>query len=396
MKDRIVILTGNYGDGHRQAALAVQNYLKDRKPNAEVMVVDFMALAHPLTHSMSRYVFIEGLKRFPSIYGYIFNKTRETNSWSALLKKANRIGAGRLLKFLEEVRPTLVVSTFPNAACAIESLKAYGLTRVPTMTVITDLTVHSFWVYPDTNKYIVGSEDVRDRLIASGVSASRIEVTGIPVRQEFLANYDREALARKHGLDPKLPTALIMGGGCGLFGGDLVKHMQSLELMSRQMQFIVVCGSNERLRQQMTEYAQKSKHRFMVTGYIDYVHEVMAISDLIVTKPGGLTISEAMAMRLPMVLFKPLPGQEEDNARFLLQAGVGVRIEDISELPLQLGRIMSDAELLSEMRERMAELHARSRAVDVADAVLGVDAPALLGTASLADERLEEPVRYVM
>jgi processive 1,2-diacylglycerol beta-glucosyltransferase len=389
MNDRIVILTGNYGDGHRQAAHAVRKYLEDRKPNAEVMVVDFMELAHPLTHHVSRYVFIEGLKRFPSVYGYIFNKTREANSWSSLLKKTNRLGAARLLKFLEEVRPTLVVSTFPNAAGAVESLKAYGLTRVPTMTVITDLTVHSLWVYPDTDKYIVGSEDVRDRLIARGVPRYRIDVTGIPVRQEFLKQYDREALSRKHGLSSKLATALIMGGGCGLFGGDLVKQMQLLESLEQEMQFIVVCGSNERLRQQLLDYSQKSKHRFIVTGYIDYVHEMMAVADLIVTKPGGLTISEAMAMKLPMLLCKPLPGQEEDNARFLMQAGVGMRVEAINELPIALGLILSDKALLQTMRERMAELHIRSTSIDVADAVLGVGAP-------IPDELYAETVKYVI
>jgi len=391
MNEKILILTGNFGDGHRQAAIAVQKFLMNRKPNAEVEVVDFMELAHPLTHAVSRYFFIQSLKMFPSFYGYVYNKTRRTNQLSMLLKKTNRLGMGRLLKLLQDVRPTTVVSTFPLASGTMSVLKAQGLTDVRTMTVITDHTDHGYWVYPYTDKYIVGSEIVRDKLAARDVPRDRIDVTGIPVRQEFREQYDRYALARKHGLNPAQPIALIMGGGCGLFGGELLKHIQSLEMLSTRMQFLIVCGSNERLRQQLKEATANSRHTYVITGYIDFVHEFMAIADLLVTKPGGLTSSEAMAMGLPMLICKPLPGQEEDNERFLLQEGVALRIDAESDLFATLERVARDPGLLRGMRERMIALHRSSSKVDIADAVFGSVVPSLE-----SDYRSAQVIPYVI
>lgn len=368
-KEKIIILMGNFGDGHRQAAHAVRKFLENRKPNAEVMIVDFMELAHPYIHSISRYFFIQGLKLFPSIYGYVYNKTREVNLLSVMLKKMNRFGMGRLLRLLQDERPTVVVSTFPLASGTMSILKSVGLVQVPTMTVITDHTDHSYWLYPHTDKYIVGSDVVRNGLIRSGISPEQIEVTGIPVRQEFRQNYNKEFLMQKHGLDPTKPVVMIMGGGCGLFGGELVKRMKDLDQLHCEAQFLVVCGSNERMRQQLLDSSAGSKHRFIIMGYVDFIHELMAVSDLIITKPGGLTISEAMAMQLPMLLFKPLPGQEEDNARFLLRSGVAMQADTLTDLIFTLNHGLMNPDLLQIMRQKLALLNQQTAGIDVADIV---------------------------
>jgi len=384
MNEKILILTGNFGDGHLQAAKAVSKFLTNRNPNAEVLIIDFMELAHPLIHSISRYFFIQSLKRFPSIYGFIYNKTRESNNLSLMLKKTNKLGMGRLFKLLQDEQPTAVVSTFPLASGAMSAIKSVGLTNVPTMTVITDHTDHSYWLYPYTDKYFVGSEVVKEGLVRSGISPYRIEVTGIPVRQEFNQTYDRSALIRKHGLDPNKPVVLIMGGGCGMFGGELLKKLDELEYMTQSVQLLIVCGSNEKMRQQLLEATRLSKHDYHIMGYIDYVHELMAVSDLMITKPGGLTISEAMAMQLPMLLYKPLPGQEEDNARFLLDSGVAYKVDSVEELVFTLNYTLGNQLRLSMMRAKLAELHELTINADVADLVF--NAP--------VGQRFEE--RYVM
>lgn len=371
MNEKIIILTGNFGDGHLQAANAVRKFLNNRNPNAEVIVIDFMELAHPLMHSISRYFFIQSLKRFPSIYGYIYNKTREVNHLSLLLKKTNKLGMSRLFKMLQDERPTVVVSTFPLASGTMSAIKAVGgLSKVPTMTVITDHTDHSYWLYPYTDKYFVGSEVVRDGLIRSGISPDKIEVTGIPVRQEFNQSYDRCSLIHKHGLDPNKPIVFIMGGGCGMFGGELLKKINEFEQIAQTVQFLIVCGSNEKMRQQLLEDTKHSKHDYVIMGYIDFVHELMAIADLMITKPGGLTISEAMAMQLPMLLYKPLPGQEEDNARFLLDSGVAFKADSVEELVFTLNYSLSNKALLSGMKIKLAALHDLTIDTDFAELVL--------------------------
>ena len=163
------------------------------------------------------------------------------------------------------------------------------------MTVLTDYTDHSYWVHPYTDRYLVGAEQVKQRLIRHRVPADRIVVTGIPVRLPFTRTYDRRALRNKYGLDPAIPTVLVMGGGYGLIGRQLPSVLQTAAF-SAPVQFILVCGRNDKLRQKLEEELGRAKtpHRIAVTGYVDHVHELMALSDMIVTKPGGITVSEAL------------------------------------------------------------------------------------------------------
>ncbi|WP_217560405.1 glycosyltransferase [Paenibacillus sp. GbtcB18] len=367
---KVLILSGSYGDGHKQAAEAIRREIAQRYPGAETVLLDFMEWTHPFMNSIGRYMFLKGLQTFPSAYGYVYNKTREANFFSYILKQFNRFGLGRMMKLLREVEPTVVVSTFPPAAGAMSAVRAYGLYDVPTATVITDHTDHSYWVYPETDKYLVGSDTVRDGLIQAGVPAGRIEVTGIPIRPEFQGTYESAQTRRLLGLDPKLPTILFMGGGCGMMGGELASKLEAFEALPVRTQLVVVCGNNEKLRAQITELASHSRHRILATGYVNNVHEWMAAADLLVTKPGGLTISEAMAMKLPIVIYKSLPGQEEDNARFLLQAGIAVKAKNMNDLIGQLGILLRSPSLLYTMRENLGRTRRSNASAEAVRIVL--------------------------
>ncbi|MCR8645623.1 glycosyltransferase [Paenibacillus sp. N1-5-1-14] len=392
-KEKVVILSGNFGDGHRQAAQAVRKFVERSRPNAEAIVIDFMELAHPHIHSLSRYIYMQGIQKFPSIYGFVYNKTRSADSmFGSLLKKTNRLGLSRLMKQINAIQPSVIVSTFPLASGALSELKEHGLLRIPTMTVITDHTSHSYWVYPHTDKYIVGSEKVRQELYEIGVGLDQVEVAGIPVRDEFKEAYDRNSLMMKHGLNPNKPVVLMMGGGCGLMGAELVKKIHTFEYLKESVQFLVICGSNERVRLQLEESVIGSKHDFRIMGYIDYVHELMAIADTIVTKPGGLTISEAMTMQLPIVIYKPLPGQEEDNARFLLESGAAMQAESLDDLVCKLSGLFHNPMMLEAMRMRLTQLYEPLSSTDIADIVFSVEAS---HTHRYAD-RLAGNVTYVM
>lgn len=362
-KEQILILCSNFGDGHLQAAQAILEATRLHKPHVETAVFDFMKWTHPFIHSIGRYVFIQGVKQFPSFYSYLYHKTHDINSFSLILKKLNFFGIRRMLKLLQEIQPSVVVSTFPLAAGTMSVLKSDGLTKVPTVTIITDHTDHSYWIYPNTDQYIVGSNLVRQGLKRFDIADSQIAVTGIPIRPEFCKSYHRHFLKEKYGFHPTLPIVLWMGGGCGLIG-DRLSTLRTLESLSQQMQLIIVCGHNNKLRQQLTEGTKHSKHRILLTGYINYVHELMAFSDILITKPGGLTTSEAIALELPMLLYQSLPGQEQDNARFLLEAGVAMQAENITDLITKLSEALHDPKLLSTMKENARQLQTKWAAFD--------------------------------
>jgi processive 1,2-diacylglycerol beta-glucosyltransferase len=366
--EKILILTGNYGEGHLKSAAAIRDSLKISHPSAEPIILDVMELTNPYFQSISRYIFLKSVKKLPSVYGYLYRKTRPVNPFSQFLKKLNHFGLGRLLNVLETMRPKVVISTFPIAAGVMSFLKTHGLTDVPTATIITDYTVHSYWVYPLTDLYIVGSDEVKQGLLRHHISSNQISVTGIPVRLEFSQFHDSEVLKKKHNLDPSLPTVLLMGGGLGLFGEGLDK-IDAFEQAAVRIQLIIVCGRNEKLKQQLNTKLKHSKHRIVIIGYTDCVHELMAVADLLVTKAGGLTISEAMTMELPMIVYKPLPGQEEDNVKYLLKSGTALHADTIQELVNQISECFLHPNILKSMREKSRKTAKRRAGIDAAEVI---------------------------
>lgn len=367
--EKVLILTGNYGDGHIQVAQALYDAIQLRYPSFEPVIFDFMEWVHPFSNQFSRYMYLQGVKKFPQLYGYIYQKTRKVNKISNMMKSILSTGVGRMLKLIKEIEPTVVVSTFPLAAAVMSRLKSSGLIDIPTVTTITDHTDHSYWIHPFTDQYIVGSGIVRDSLMSLGVEEHRIAVTGIPIRQQFSSVFQRGEIIEKYGLDPHLPTLLVMGGGSGMIG-DGKSTIQEIDNLPEPIQLIIVCGHNEKLRMDLMEKLKGSKHHIHLTGFIHYVHELMAISDLMMTKPEGVTTFEAIAMELPMLLYKPIPGQEKDNAIFLVRSGVAVQAGDSQKLINHLTNFLKNKELLQQMKERSKQFHPKESAVASAEVIM--------------------------
>ncbi|RAP78333.1 1,2-diacylglycerol 3-glucosyltransferase [Paenibacillus montanisoli] len=352
-KGPILILTGDYGSGHIQASHALRKALFALQPELKVEVMDYMAEAHPRVHPISKYVYLSGVQTFPKTYGFIYGKTRHHNRLSSGLKFVQALGLGKFLTMLQTVKPAVVVSTFPLAAGAMSFIRDNGLYDVPTVTVITDFTDHSYWLYPQTDYYVVGSSEVAQSLTKVGVPHEIISVTGIPIRSEYNRVYDKEAIRAEVGLDPDRRTLLVMGGGNGLMGQEVGETLcMALARRELDMQLIVVCGHNDKLRLQLSQLKFAHKLPMVVTGFTDRVPELMAASDLLLTKSGGLTSSEALAAGLPMVIYKPLPGQEIDNANYLRQCGAAIHIEDEMELLGTLRMLLGSQARLETMRRQ--------------------------------------------
>lgn len=366
-KKKILILYSKYGDGHLQAARALLGAIQLEQHPLDTTIMDFMECLHPLIYPVSQQVFIRGVKSFPSVYGFLFNKTR-THDSSRILKNFHITSVRPMLKLLNDVQPTVVVSTFPLAAATMSRLKRQGLTDVPTVTVITDYTDHSFWIHSHTDQYIVGSNLVRQALKKHGIPDWKISAIGIPIRPEFCKPYCREELMKKYELKPNLPTLLFSGGGYGLLG-KILSDLPTLDELPQRVQIILICGHNEKLKKQLEEKLKDSKHHILVKGYVDYIHELMAVSDLMITKPGGLTTSEAIAMELPMLFYNPIPGQEQDNARFFVQAGVAMEANHFSDLKRKIEKVLDNPELLLDMKEKTKQFHTKRAAFEALEVI---------------------------
>ncbi|MEW9702493.1 glycosyltransferase [Paenibacillus sp. SI8] len=370
-REKILILTGALGDGHNKAAQAILEAARFYRPDVEVKVVDFLEWTHPYLHSVGKYCYMQWVKSLPSVYGYLYRKTRDDNTFSHMFKRMKSFSTERMLELLHDYRPTEVVSTFPGAAAAMSYLKSNGLTTVPTVTVMTDYTDHSYWIHPYTDRYLVGAEHVKKALLRYRIPEYRIVVTGIPIRLPFTQTYDRSKLRAKHQLHSTMPTVLVMGGGHGLIGKQFKSVLLSDDLAS-PVQFIFVCGRNEKLKLKLEEEfgGAKTRHKVVITGFVDHIHELMALSDLIVTKPGGLTVSEALALELPMMLYKPIPGQEQDNAAYLVGVGAAIEARNATELKSQLQEVIENRSLLSQLKRNAKSNQLKEGAFHTLTAIL--------------------------
>ncbi len=221
---------------------------------------------------------------------------------------------------------------------------------MPTFAVVTDFVVHRLWVYPELGAYCVASEAMRDFLAAAGVTRERSALTGIPVDGRFTAAGDRAAARAALGLKPEVPTVLLMGGGAGVM--PMAAIVAALETLALPLRVVAVAGRNEALREQLAALAGRLRHvKLTALGFVGNVDVLMAAADVLVSKPGGMTATEALARGLPLVIFRPIPGVEEANTAFLVASGAARRAESADELAATVGGLLTaQADELAAMR----------------------------------------------
>lgn len=388
---RVLILSASYGEGHQQAALAVRDALIELQPGVDVRIVDYLEMVHPMLNSFARYAYLKSVRFAPALYGLFYNGTSRIAPSSLLQRRLNHLGLDDLEAYLREYSPDAVLSTFPTPAGVMSLLKERGLTSIPNATVITDHAIHNQWIHKCTDHYFVGSELVKKGLVQRGVPPERITTTGIPIRPAFLAPSNQAAIRAKLGLDERRPTVLIMGGAYGVLG-DIVQICEELFQSENLGQMIVVCGRNEKLRVQIDLLAREARNPVWVFGFTREVHELMAVSNLIVTKAGGLTISEALAMELPMLLYRPIPGQETQNAAFLVKSRVAVLARTRKEVVTHVHRLLYDGgSRLKRMRQNTNTIRKVTAARDIAYGLEEVaHCPPVEGTMPYSDHALAE------
>lgn len=361
-KDKILILSAYaFGDGHKQVAIAIREAVNIELTNIEPIILDIMKLMHPYANTLNSFFYKKSIKNFPSFYRYMYRKTHEKSVFSEKLRTLLSFGMYSLLEVVQSTQPTLIVSTYPFAAGIVSKLKELRYINIPIITVITDYTNHSYWIYPYTDQYIVASKQIRTQLLELGIENNKINDTGIPIRKRFVETHSREALALKYGLDSTKFTLLIMGGGDGFIG----KELSSIASHCNAIQIIIVCGRNKKLEKHLKMKLKSFHSQVLVRGYCENIEELMAISDLMISKPGGVTTSEALAMNLPLFIYKPLPGQEEDNKNYLVQSGLAFFAQDEQELLQKVLEISGNTDTLLEMKQKYKCLHMKSSTLKV-------------------------------
>ncbi len=378
----ILFLGADTGAGHRRAAEAICQALELLQHESghapgqyRLAYVDtFSACARfPLRH-MSRW-YSWSIRYTPWLYGKVFQLTNHTVIFRTVAQVLYPLLGYRLAELLDQLRPDAVVCVHPLVNHVALRARARVRLPVPVVTLMTDLvTPHAGWIAPRVDSCIVPTETAREVCRRGGVPESKIHVLGMPVDLEFTAPGDKAALRRKLGLRPELPMVLLVGGGEG--AGKLAEFADAIWRANIPLQLIVVTGRNQRLRRRLQRRAEHlpagRRQKCRILGFVHNMHELMGAADILVTKAGPSTISEAIACRLPLVLTGYLPGQEEGNVAYVCEQGIGLLAETPPQLVATLAECLRPGSPLLEcMRANMVVLQNPLAARSIARFLLG-------------------------
>jgi processive 1,2-diacylglycerol beta-glucosyltransferase len=342
--------------------------LRRLDPSARTRVVDSYKYAALVVSRVVSDGYLQMVKTIPQMYRYIYDRAERATEVGRFRLWAHQFTADNLRALILRERPDAVVCThaFPCGAMA-EYKRRFG-DAPPVVAIVTDFAVHGFWIHRNIDGYVVATEAMRDALLARHVRPERISVTGIPVRPEFAPTSEpRDALRERLDLPRDRFVALLMGGGLGI--APLERMLRTLDAVSVPLAAVVVAGRNARIEQRLTRAAEAVNYPVRTLRFVENIYDYMHAADVLVTKPGGLSTSEALVARVPLVLSKPLPGQEERNARVLAGAGAAVRTSRVDDLPTAIERLLKDRAQREEMIEAARRLGRPNAADDAASLI---------------------------
>lgn len=364
-----LILSASGGAGHLRAASALSQAAESFRPlirSRNEDCLDFTSKAFKQLYSES---YLALVNKAPELWGYLYSKAEsKPYTKKGLLKIFDDVNYRNYLSFLKEERPDAILCThFLPFISLSTKMRREGVTA-PVFAVTTDFDAHQYWVDPVVSRYYVHSDESAWQLRSKGVSAERIHVKGIPILPQFGKKEPAAEVRRRLKLPEDRLTILMVWGGFGV--GKAEEMVQEVLAMlqifpDQAFTLIAVCGKNEKLQQRLTAGQSPSNVNLRVLGFVDNLHELMNSSDLLVSKAGGLTSAEAMAMGIPMLVVDPIPGQESRNAEMIVEQRAGWKALDIANIGYKIKRIIEEPRLLKEARAATAQLARPNAAADI-------------------------------
>jgi len=368
---KILLLSVSAGAGHTRAAEALRAYADLPEYALEAKHLDVMDFVTATFRKIYTDFYIKLVNKAPALWGYLYQITHEAEVDSTLQKfrrGLERLNTKPLLKAITAFAPDIIICTHFMPAELLSRMIRKNIIRCPVWVQVTDFDLHRMWVQENMAGYFAANEEVAYRMRDQGIPAANISVTGIPIMPVFTQQLDRTTCAQAFGLDPQRTTILLMGGGAGL--GSLDTIAERLLGLQADFQLIVLAGKNAPALAALQLLAQRYPGRLVAQGFTQQVERLMICADLVITKPGGLTTSECLAMGLPMIVNAPIPGQEERNSDFLLEQGVALKAFDRVSLEYRVCYLLEHPAQLAKMREKARALGRPSAARQVLARVL--------------------------
>lgn len=368
---KVLILYAKVGNGHFKAAEAIKQALEDKYKDAEIFFEDGLEYTSPTTNKVIINSYQSMIRYNPELWGTIYQKadTTEKGAVAGINKTVNKMLTIRLKKMLRNIKPDIIVNTHPFVSYMCAYLKRKKKTNASLVTVITDYATHCMWMeeHQQIDKFIVASSEVKKDLIDFGIEKSKVIDTGIPISPNFLKLYDRQQMLNKFGFEDKFTFLFFAGGGLGL--GRSNEVFESLLKSDKDFQVVAVTGKNEKQKAEFEEIMKQYDRKVEVIGYTNEVPELMNMADIVITKPGGITSSECLAMKKPILIINPIPGQEALNTLFFLNNGVAMKASDTEPILHVVDVIFEKPIRVEQMKEMCKILNKKNSAYDAADII---------------------------
>lgn len=370
---KILLLSVSAGAGHVRASEALDACAKENFKNIETLHLDVMDYVPATFRKLYVDSYLKLVQHFPSLWGAVYKVTTKANPddlFQKVRRAAERLNTRALSKAIENFKPDAIICThFLPAELLMHKINK-GDFNTPVWVQITDFDLHRMWVMPHMAGYFTANEEVKFRLEHHNIASHNIHVTGIPVMPAFVAAkaMNKADACTALGLNTQHPVLLLMGGGAGM--GRLDDVAAELLEQDKNFQLIVLAGRNKNTLDSLQQLATRYPGRLFPQGFTNHVEKLMICADLVITKPGGLTTSECLALGLPIIVHAPIPGQEEHNADYLMEQGAALKAIDAIGLAYRVRELMAHPERLTVMHQKAAALGKPDAAKNVLSTVI--------------------------
>lgn len=372
---KILIFYAAYGGGHFSAAKSIKKYL-DNNYDVETNIVDCIEYINKVLNKITTGAYKEMARKTPNLWGMVYSHSQK-GILGHVSTRTNKVMAIKLKNLIKEESPDLVISTHPFSSQMVSYLRRKEKINCKLVTVLTDFAPHDQWLigHEYTDAFCVSNNNMKKYLENYGVEPSKIHVTGIPLSDRFFEKFDKNEVCKEFDLEPSKPVILFFGGGEFGLGKD--RTLQILEALIHNLptsQIVAISGKNPKMNSGFKDLVNKAnaEARVKVFDYTNKVPELMSISTIVVTKPGGLTTSESLASNLPILVINPIPGQEEENAEFLEAHNVAVWLRKKDDPDAFIQELFSNPEKINEMKKNSELLAKRNSTKDICEIIIGL------------------------
>lgn len=371
---KILIFYGSYGGGHISAARNIKEYFETNYNDCKISMIDCVEYTNKLINRLTTKAYADLSKYAHWLWKKVYYSS-EDGLMASFSNFFNKLMADKLYKIIVEINPDIIISTHPFSSQMCAILKKKGKINCVLSTVMTDYVEHNQWIilHEFVDYYFVAHDKMKESLIEKGISPEKIYTTGIPFSNKFLNVYNKTEILKEYNLKEDKNIALFFAGGAFGFGKKkLAVILKTIIDNFPDLQVIAISGKNPKLKKYFDEivHDSRSDDYVKILSYTDQVPKLMAISDLVITKPGGLTTTESLVSGLPMIIINPIPGQEEENANFVEKNGAGIWLKNGNHIETILDDILSSKSKLLEMKQNANSIAKKNATKDICDILI--------------------------